>query len=58
MDEATGAGSKAQLPMSATPSALAAISDRLRQLTEQWRDLSDGAAMTLEFDRTGFSTAR
>lgn len=55
MDEGSGGGSKAHLPLSATPRAVASIRDRLRQLTEQWRDLSDGAAMTLEFDRIGFS---
>lgn len=55
---AAGGGSRTQLPVSAAPRSVAAISDRLRQLTKQWRDLSDGAGMTLEFDRSGFSAAR
>lgn len=59
MDEvAADGGARTHLPVGATPGAITAISDRLRQLTKQWRDLSDGAAMTLEFDRTRFSTAR
>jgi len=38
-----------ELPVSAEPEAISAIRDRLRQLSERWRKLDDGAAITLQF---------
>jgi len=40
-------------PPARDPEAVDAIHRRLRQITEQWRDLNDGAAIVLEFDRSG-----
>lgn len=46
---AAGPGTGGKLPPSATPDAVAAIHRRLRVLATEWRDLKDGAAMSLLF---------
>ena len=39
-----------QAAVSADPDTIHAIRTRLRQLSEQWRRLDDGAAIRLQFD--------
>lgn len=46
---ATAVGGIDELPVSAEPEAINVIRDRLRQLSEQWRRLDDGAAIRLQF---------
>ena len=47
---ANGVGDVDERPVGAEPEAINAIRDRLRQLSEQWRKLDDGAAITLQYD--------
>ena len=46
---ANGVGDVDERPVGAEPEAINAIRDRLRQLSEQWRKLDDGAAITLQY---------
>ena len=47
---ASGVGDVDEQPVGVEPEAINAIRDRLRQLSEQWRKLNDGAAITLQYD--------
>ena len=44
------------LPASATPAAIAAIDDRLRELELRWRSLDDGGSIVLIFSGSGHSS--
>ena len=46
---ASGVGDVDEQPVGVEPEAINAIRDRLRQLSEQWRKLDDGAAITLQY---------
>ena len=47
-----GVGDVNERPVGAEPEAINTIRDRLRQLSEQWRRLDDGTAMTLQYRGT------